>query len=100
MLLQNDYVKVEFIRLGEGYNGEFDPSNPEDEELYRLDIFVDKTGKGHFNEASESRCTCIAVSSPEKEVIAKLKAVYDRVQNALAKGENLSDVADELSYMY
>lgn len=30
--------EVRFVRLGEGYQGEYDPSDPTDEELLRVDI--------------------------------------------------------------
>jgi hypothetical protein len=34
-----DYYRVEFVQLGEGYSGDRDPTDPEDAELLRFDVY-------------------------------------------------------------
>ena len=59
-------VRVAWVCLGEGYNGEYDPKNPEDELLLRFDVAVRDEDIGDFV-TTESRCTCFAAKAPIKD---------------------------------
>jgi hypothetical protein len=43
-------VAVEFVDLGEGYNGDYDPEDPEDTKLLRFDAYIKRTPSTTFNE--------------------------------------------------
>lgn len=43
-------VAVEFVDLDEGYNGEYDPNDPEDAKLLRFDAYIKRTPSTTFNE--------------------------------------------------
>ncbi len=60
-------VRVAWVCLGEGYNGEYDPKNPEDELLLRFDVAVRDEDIGDFM-TTESRCTCFAAKAPIKDM--------------------------------
>ena len=55
-------VRVAWVCLGEGYNGDYDPKNPEDELLLRFDVAVKNEDIGSFV-TIESRCTCFAANA-------------------------------------
>lgn len=38
--LTRDHVRVELECIGEGFDGEFDPSDPDDRPLYRFSVFM------------------------------------------------------------
>lgn len=69
-------IQVCFVNLGEGYSGDFDPSDPDDERLLRLDL-KKWDSETETYEDSESVCTCMA-STTEEEVKQKaLEALAD-----------------------
>lgn len=51
-------IEYAFVELGEGYSGEYDPTDPEDSELLRLDVLVN-------GEEVESLCTALPVTTDE-----------------------------------
>lgn len=67
-------VTYEFVELGEGYCGEYDPNDPDDVELLRLDAIED-------GEEIESLCTAlpVATSAPAKRrALAMVNAFVER----------------------
>ena len=69
-------VQVCFVNLGEGYNGDYDSSDPDDQYLLRLDL-KEWDAETEQYEDSESVCTCMA-STTEEEVKQKtLEALAD-----------------------
>ncbi len=93
-------VRVTWSCLGEGYNGEYDPTNPEDELLLRFELLLkDETG-GEWKSA-ESRRTCFADNAPIQAKEAALDILLNRFYDAYANhpAYDLSALADELSYI-
>lgn len=93
-------VRVAWVCLGEGYNGEYDPKNPEDELLLRFDVAVRNEDICNFVTV-ESRCTCFAAKAPTKDQEAALDILLDRFYNAYTTEPQpcMSTLADELSYI-
>ena len=89
-----------WVCLGEGYNGEYDPKNPEDELLLRLDVAVKDEDIGNFV-TTESRCTCFAANTPIKDKEAALDVLLDHFHNAYTSLPRhcMSSLADKLSYI-
>ena len=46
-------VKIEWVNLGEGYDGDYDPENPDDVNLLRFD--VSKKVNGEWTEAPQQQ---------------------------------------------
>ena len=97
---QRGNIRVAWVCLGEGYNGEYDPNDPEDELLLRLDVAV-KNEETDDWETAESRCTCFAASAPQQDQEAALEILLDRFCNAYSTGTRqcLGTLADEMSYI-
>lgn len=93
-------VRVALVCLGEGYNGEYDPTNPEDELLLRFDLFLKDETNGEWMPA-ESRCTCLANEAPLQDKEAALDILLNRFYEAFTNHieQDLGALADELSYI-
>lgn len=93
-------VRVAWVCLGEGYNGDYDPTNPEDELLLRFDVAVRDEDIGDFV-TTESRCTCFAANAPVKDKEAALDILLDRFYHAYTADPRhcMGTLADELSYI-
>lgn len=93
-------IRVAWVCLGEGYNGDYDPKNPEDELLLRFDVAVKNEDIGSFVTV-ESRCTCFAANAPIKDKEAALDVLLDRFYHAYATDPRhcMGTLADELSYI-
>ena len=93
-------VRVAWVCLGEGYNGEYDPKNPEDELLLRFDVAVKEEDMGDFV-TTENRCTCFAAKAPSKDKEAALDVLLDQFYNAYTSQPRhcMSSLADRLSYI-
>ncbi len=93
-------VRVAWVCLGEGYNGEYDPRNPEDELLLRFDVAVKDKDTGNFVTV-ESRRTCFAEKASVKDKKAALDILLDRFYTAYTSDPQqcLSSLADMLSYI-
>ena len=93
-------VQVAWVCLGEGYNGDYDPKNPEDELLLRFDVAVKSEDTGSFVTV-ESRCTCFAEKAPTKDKEAALGILLDRFYHAYTADPRhcMGALADELSYI-
>lgn len=93
-------IRVAWVCLGEGYNGEYDAKNPEDELLLRFDVSVKDADIGDFV-TTESRCTCFAAKAPTKDKEAALDVLLDHFHNAYTSQSRhcMSSLADKLSYI-
>jgi len=70
--------KVELVELGEGWDGDYDPNDPNDEELFRFDVYLKKDGKW-IDPGDVSYCTQLPVTlTREKQRIA-LEIIVDRL---------------------
>lgn len=93
-------VRVAWVCLGEGYNGDYDPKNPEDVLLLRFDVAVKDQNIGDFV-TIESRRTCFAANAPAKDKDAALDVLMDCFYRAYTGDSRLgiSSLANELSYI-
>ncbi len=93
-------VRVTWVCLSEGYNGEFDPTNPEDELLLRFNLFLKDKTSGEWKIA-ESRRTCFAAKASVKDKKAALDILLTRFYDAYANHpvRDLVALADTLSYI-
>lgn len=93
-------VRVALVCLGEGYNGEYDPHNPEDELLLRFDLFLKDETDGEWRSV-ESRRTCFADKAPARAKEAALDILLNRFYDAYANhpAKDLGALANELSYI-
>ena len=93
-------VRVAWVCLGEGYNGEYDPKNSEDELLLRFDVAIKDENIGDFV-TTESRCTCFVANAPIKDKEAALDILLNHFHHAYTSDPRhcMSSLADKLSYI-
>lgn len=82
----NRNVKVEWIDLGEGIQGDYDESNPEDVHLLRFDVSVLKDGSWQAVDDA-SYCTNMPADTDEK--ILKKAVAYLAKEYANVLGDDL-----------
>lgn len=99
-------LRVDWVSLGEGYNGDYDPNDPEDASLLRFDVYFTPWGTDGWTELDGgSYCTQLTVDASPKEKARLLKIIFDayacRMPAYLAGGGNgLKHIGERLSGIY
>ena len=76
-----------FTYIGEGYNGNYDINDPEDEPLYRLDVYeLDEEGEEFRDEPSYSSCTTFSVREDPQTLMNYLETILEKLN------ENKEDI--------
>jgi len=93
-------VKVEWVELGEGWNGEYDETNPEDEELLRFDVSVLMDGEWVEKE-NASYCTRFPVNATVEQKEKGLQLLLNEFSKTLSEDVTLSvkGKAEEMSWI-
>jgi hypothetical protein len=77
-------VRIDWVNLGEGYDGDYDPTDKHDKNLLRFDVYR-LNGKEWEAIEDGSYCTQVAVDTPHKILIDHLShfmnTIYDDVSN-------------------
>jgi hypothetical protein len=68
--LQYEDVTVKLEHIGEGYRGDYDKTDPEDEKLLRFTVYRDE-------EQRESCCTLLPTTTPLAQKIRILHLILD-----------------------
>lgn len=75
-------VKVSWVRIGEGYSGDYDPDDPDDEELLRFDVDIKRNGV--WEEVGDaSYCTLVPVSTELNKKIFLLRILLNNYYNEI-----------------
>lgn len=80
--LIKDDVKVCWVNLGEGWNGDYDESDYEDENLLRFDVYV-KEDDDWVAVDDASYCTQVTADTSEEDLKAMLEVLMNEFYNAL-----------------
>lgn len=101
---EDDVIRVEFITLGEGYYGDYDPDDPDDAELIRFDVYA----KGLYREGEwamvedASYCTTLEVDTPMEVLEKKITIVFNEYRNVadnILNGESVRKLGEILSWI-
>lgn len=87
-------VKVTLTYIGEGYDGDYDPSNPEDAPLYRVD--VTRRGRDYEDECG-SFCTHI-VAGLDTDYHNLVRRCAEYAHARAADGDSLRHIAAGISW--
>ena len=96
--LEYTNIRVEFNNIGEGYNGDFNPNDPDDVYLLRFDISTRK-GTGWEPVEDASRCTQIPVGAAPEVILKRALEIHDAVHDALIAGDSIRAICDKCSWM-
>jgi hypothetical protein len=97
-------LKVAFMNIGEGWSGDYDPSDPEDNNLLRVYISL-RGGEAGYPEWDEvedgSICTSLPVETAPETRRRILEIVFAQAEVAVSREEKRISrhVMDELSYV-
>lgn len=91
-------LKVEWLNLGEGVNGDYDESDPNDVNLLRFD--VSHLVNGEWEPVDDaSYCTQMPADTSEKILVQGLENIMGAVSAAVFAGEPVDDICARLSWM-
>jgi len=100
-MLTRGRMRVEFANIGEGWSGDYNPDDPEDDNLLRFYVQFQTNGEWEDVEAA-SYCTQTPVATPEPVLHLLLTLIMDRVyrESAEVRGDlNLKRIGEELSWI-
>lgn len=91
-------VRVEWVNLGEGCWGDYDPDDPEDENLLRFDVsrLVDNNWE-MVDDASY--CTGISAETPRETLIHLLEVIMGEVYEPVTQGHSIKKICERLSWI-
>lgn len=91
-------VRVAWSELGEGYNGFYDPEDPEDKELLRFDVYRwDGIDWEPVDDASY--CTAVPVDTPAERQTELLRVIMDEVKDDVLAGISIKKKCEYLSWI-
>lgn len=93
-------VQAAWVNLKEGFNGDYDPDNPDDVNLLRIDLYQKTDGEWEAVEGA-SYCTQIPVGTDESILKSGLRYALDNFRAALSGESRLSirKVGEALSWI-
>lgn len=91
-------LRVFWVRLGEGFRGDYNPEDPDDEELLRFDVEI-KHGKSWELLDDASYCTCMPVTCLKEMRQYAAKFTMAHVEPFVKSGASVKRVCEWLSWM-
>lgn len=96
-LIENN-LKVEFENAGEGWGGDYNPSDPGDQELLRF--YISEQEHGEWTDISDaSYCTAVPADTPETDQAALLRMIMEAVLPLYENGESIKRTCEDLSHI-
>ena len=88
-IMHDDVIKVEFINIGEGYNGDYNPEDLEDAELLRFAVYIQRDcsddeldeDDGWVEVEDSSYCTCIQADTDKDKIYKAINVIFDEYKN-------------------
>lgn len=91
-------VRVEWVNLGEGYFGEYDPDDPEDENFLRFDVSVLEDDEW-VDPGDASYCTQFPATVSERLQSLALELIMDEVYDLLQDERPIKKKCENLSWI-
>jgi hypothetical protein len=97
MIIRNN-VRIDWVNLGEGNDGDYDPTDKYDENLLRFDVY---RFDGKEWEAIEdgSYCTQIAAGTDQKILIEHLRHFMDTIYDDVSTHGKAKRLCEQLSWI-
>jgi hypothetical protein len=106
-LIFDGKVKVTLEDIGEGYEGDYNPNDPTDVPLLRMDVMAHKSVENDYAEdggddwkqmSDSSYCTFLPVNDAES-AHAALKVIMDNVKEKVLAGQSIKKICERLSWL-
>lgn len=91
-------VKVGWVELGEGWYGEYNEEDPNDEELLRFDVHTKINGEWEPVEDS-SYCTAFPVNTSFDQQADASIIIMNSIEEPLLAGYSIKKICEELSWI-
>ena len=98
--LIRDTVRVELEDIGEGYNGDYDPDDPNDTPLLRFTVSIHYVDEDQWYQIDDaSYCTRLPVSITEEQANSVLNLIMNEVYDAVIGGNSIKRRCEMLSWV-
>ena len=108
--IRNSRLRVDWINLGEGYSGDYNEDDPDDENLLRFDVYAaadpdpnNELDDGWVMVEDASYCTQVPASTDPEELERLLRAIFDRyddvIDDYIKHGTSVKKLGEELSWI-
>ncbi len=99
--IQDDTIMAVLEDIGEGYNGDYNPEDEDDEQLLRFTVYISEDDR--FEQIDDaSYCTYIPLSTPFGELTRLCKVIFDEYRNvadAYRNGSSVKKLGERLSWL-
>jgi hypothetical protein len=92
-------VIVQWVALGEGLCGDYNPDDPDDIEYLRFDILTIDNAGCETPVDDASYCTLMPVSASDDDKRDALITIMDHVYSKVIRGESIKRLCQQLSYI-
>ena len=103
MVAYDDCIKVEFVNIGEGYWGDYNPENPDDVNLLRFYVYFKPENEKEWQAVEDaSYCTGVAATEKEEtimEKIGKLFKAYRKAYGHICRGGSVKKLGEAMSWI-
>jgi len=96
--LIRDNVKVEWVELGEGIDGDYNEDDPNDIELLRFDVSRLVNGEWEMIDDA-SYCTQVPVSATPEQRAKGLEWIMSEVYNGASEGYSIKKICEVMSWI-
>lgn len=102
--LRRGHMAAEFTNIGEGYHGDYDPSDPEDDNLLRYYVYIVDPNSDPSREANKqaiddaSYCTMIPADTPPEQLRTLLTYIMDKVYDPQARWGDAYPTTSRFTY--
>ena len=88
---RNNNFEIQLVYIGEGYNGNYDENDPEDDPLIRVDLW-DVEELDNYGDCIESTCTTIPATMEINEANELAKKILMRIKKKDLNKRKVLDV--------
>jgi hypothetical protein len=93
-------VKISWVNLGEGFDGDWDPDDPKDENLLRFDVSLWNEQAREFEEVPDaSYCTYFSANTTLQQRCDSLVYLMDEIYEPCSQGHPVKKLCERLSFI-
>jgi hypothetical protein len=93
-------IKVEWVNLGEGWDGDYNPSDPSDVNLLRFDVYKRSNAKSKWEEVENaSYCTQMPASTSKEILHQALEHIMNTVHGPILADGRAKRLCERLSWI-
>ena len=102
LFAEDNVIRVELCDVGEGYEGDYDPDDPEDCALLRFYVYVNDPETGWREVEDSSYCTTLKVDDARDYLEKKITILFNEFRNVsthILSGGSVKKLAETLSWI-